>query len=116
MYCSWDSNILSSFLMILTPKTTLALSMSFISNLDPRKNLVQETISMHAPKINMSSINKCIMTQSSFFNLECTHLKEIYYIDLSRTFKGNICSKNLTFFVSITILCSITSLLRTRNL
>jgi len=51
MYYSWDSNILSPFLMILTPKITMASPMSFILNLDPINNLVLEIISMHVPKI-----------------------------------------------------------------
>ena len=67
MYYSWDSNILSPFLMIITPKITLASPMSFISKLDPRNNLVLETISMHVPNINMSSTYKHIMTHSPFF-------------------------------------------------
>jgi len=44
MYCSWGSNILSPFLMIITPKITLTSLISFISNLDPRNNLVIEYI------------------------------------------------------------------------
>jgi len=60
--------------MILTPKITLASPMSYISNLDPRNNLVLETISMHVPKINMSSTYKHIMTHSPFSDLEYTHL------------------------------------------
>jgi len=58
MYCSWDSNILSPFLMIQTPKITLASPMSFISKLDPRNNLVLETISMHVPNINIVGTSK----------------------------------------------------------
>jgi len=74
MYCSWDSNILLPFLMILTPKITLTSPMSFISNLEPRNNLVLETILMHVPNINMSSTYKHTITHSPFSDLEYTHL------------------------------------------
>ena len=60
--------------MILTPKITLASSMSFISKLDPRNNLVLETISIHVLNINMSSTYKHIMAHSLFSDLEYTHL------------------------------------------
>ena len=60
--------------MILTPEIRLASPMSFISKLDPRNNLVLETISMHVPNINMSSTYKLIMTYSPFSDLEYTHL------------------------------------------
>jgi len=60
--------------MTLTPKITLTSPMSFISNLDHRNNLVLETISMHVPKINMSSTYKHLMTHSPFSDLEYTHL------------------------------------------
>jgi len=74
MYYSWDSNILSPFLMILTPKITLTSPMSFISKLKLRNNLVLETILMHVLNINMSFTYKHIMTHSPFSYLEYTHL------------------------------------------
>jgi len=66
MYCSQDSNILYPFLLILTLKITLVSSMSLISNLDPRNNLVLKIISIHVTKISMSSTHKHKMTRSPF--------------------------------------------------
>ena len=60
--------------MIVILKLTLFSPISFISNLDAKKDLVLKAILMHVPKISLPSTYKHIMKQSSFIDFVYTHL------------------------------------------